>query len=251
MTANFTGYMYLGCYADAKVRLLDGAAVTDDSITHEQCAEYCNSISVGRFYPLIGLEEGNECFCGSSFSRAQGLANENACTMNCAGNSNENCGANGWINVFSATAIPAGITPLSTSSAAPATLTKTLAQATITQTTGPTITSTSAPAKQSEGALIGVGTVAGLMALALLGVLGMWLLQRRRGQRHVPFASDKGQLPVHETPVLNGQNNDGAFGVQPINNKIVQQPYSELPDDSQHPIYELHDREDQRYEPLR
>jgi hypothetical protein len=238
MSADFPGYKYVGCFSDSGMRLLDGAFKAHDDMTIDECVAYCNGISTTRFYSLIGLENANECYCGSSYTRDKGVQNENGCNMNCPGNKGQTCGANGYINVYSATGVPSGITPLPTSSPTmAASFTTTVAKATVTTTTGPTYTPTQAPpATESQGAIIGVSAVAGLLGLALLGLVGMWFLRRRKGQ-HEPISTTEGQLPIFQDPIT-----------EP---KYGQRPLSEMPDDSRTPVYELNNGQDQRYEPLR
>ena len=81
-----SGYTYLGCYVDYQIRLLDGAIYTDESsMTVPACESYCKTINIGRFYPFFGVEAGNQCFCGSNFTRTPD-PNEGVCSEPCSGN---------------------------------------------------------------------------------------------------------------------------------------------------------------------
>lgn len=242
MAADFPGYKYVGCFADSEMRLLDGAVAIDDSgMSRGECVSYCNSISIGRFYPLIGLEDANECFCGTTYTRDHGVANENGCDQTCPGNKNQSCGGNGYINVYSATVTPSGITPLPTSSPTmAASFTTTVAKATVTTTTGPTFTPTSAHSKSaSHGALAGVSAIAGVLGLALIALIVLWFLRSRKPQ-HERIPAD-GQLPVFQDP-----NVPTAYDP-----KYGQRPLSEMPNTPRTPVYELNNSDSSRYEPLR
>ena len=48
----------------------------------------------------FGLQYGDECYCGSEFKGINGKANEQDCSMNCAGNSKQLCGRGWRSNVY-------------------------------------------------------------------------------------------------------------------------------------------------------
>ena len=161
------GYLYLGCYADAPSRIIDGALVNSTSMTPAECSNYCNTISTGRFYPLIGLEAGSWCLCGTSFTRNPGESSDSRCRQSCAGNQSQYCGAPWFINVYNATSIPASITPISTATIPPA-------------TTSSIIPTSLVSSPRTSPALIGISVVAGVFGLTLLGIVGLWLFKRKR-----------------------------------------------------------------------
>jgi hypothetical protein len=167
--AQIPGYQYLGCYSDAPSRLLDGAFQDVSDMTVQNCTNYCNGISTSRFYPFIGVEDSTQCYCATNFTRNPGISNDERCSQSCGGNQSESCGALWLINVYSATAIPSNITPLST---------------TISPTpsaTGPLEPSNSPVSPpHTSAATIAVSVVAGVLALVLVGVVGLCLLRRKK-----------------------------------------------------------------------
>jgi hypothetical protein len=187
--ATIPGYTHIGCYPDGPVRLLDGAYYSDMNLTIQGCGLYCNSFGLkgfttDEFYPLIGVEDGQECFCGLNYTHALGDENANGCNMFCSGDSSEMCGGDGYIDVYSATVLPSGITLLSTSTAtSTASGTATPVTPSITRTTeGPTSMPSASPTSphQISAIVIAVSVIAGVLALALLIIFGLWFLRRRK-----------------------------------------------------------------------
>lgn len=204
------GYQHIGCYADSANRVLDGA-LWQGSITGELCASYCNGgISSGRFYPLIGLEDGNQCFCGSAYAHSPDTLNKDTCTSTCAGDSSSYCGGSGYIDVFSATTLPTGLTTSSTSSTTLASLRP--STVTITKATSlvPTSCTSVALPHQKSNTVIPVSVVAGVLALALLLICGSWLIRRRR------------RKPVPETELLGFQDQHKVeYPVKAANDNLI------------------------------
>jgi len=66
----------------------------------EACFQFCNSGTVN--YPYIGVEDGNQCYCGSiSAGTAVADPSQLLCGIPCLGNPNQMCGGNWYISVYS------------------------------------------------------------------------------------------------------------------------------------------------------
>ena len=91
---------FLGCYNDNENgnRTLGGYSWSSNQMTIEQCVSSCGA----RGYQYAGVQDANECFCGSGNYSAQGVSP--SCNMACTGNSAEICGGNGANGVYSAQA---------------------------------------------------------------------------------------------------------------------------------------------------
>ncbi|KAF4631614.1 hypothetical protein G7Y89_g6516 [Cudoniella acicularis] len=187
MASTPAGYTSLGCYADSATRLLTRPSTEDIAITIDVCEAYCsntNTNSSNQFYPIFGVEDGSQCFCGKGYTRSiDGQQIEDACTESCSGNQAEMCGAVWFINIYSytATTISAGVTLWPTSSG---TISSTAPVATVTTTAtqGPTATGaiSTVASPNTSPAVIALGVIAGLLALALLGILGSLFLRARK-----------------------------------------------------------------------
>ncbi|KAH7130137.1 heme peroxidase [Dendryphion nanum] len=106
-----TGYNYLGCYSEADGgRTLGDTDTTSDDMTVEKCATFCN----GSGY--FGLEYSKECYCGAILNAGSTLQPAGDCSMRCAGNSTEWCGAGRRLNVYQKIGVP---TPISTTISVP------------------------------------------------------------------------------------------------------------------------------------
>ncbi|TFK29164.1 hypothetical protein FA15DRAFT_632705 [Coprinopsis marcescibilis] len=123
-------WSYMGCYQDnSAARVLADLFIIDNANTISKCLKTCAT----RGYSFGGVEYGNECFCSNSLRTGSVQAIETQCSMNCAGNANEKCGAGGRVNVFSRV-------PSSSSSAGSITVSSTAAPTST--STGPTPSST-------------------------------------------------------------------------------------------------------------
>jgi hypothetical protein len=99
--------------------------------------------------------------------------------MACTGDSNETCGGQGYIDVYSATVTPSGKTLLPTSTAIGTATAVSLS--TVTVTARPTSTTSNAPAPADQmPTVIALSVITSLLALSLLGILVLWFLRRRR-----------------------------------------------------------------------
>ncbi|KAF4637471.1 hypothetical protein G7Y89_g616 [Cudoniella acicularis] len=112
-------FNYYGCYTEANTdRALQQAATASNLMTIEFCAAYCSA------FTYFGTEYGRECYCGNSFSAGSLAAPITDCSMLCANDTTEYCGAGGRLSVYalngtvSPTSAPSSAAP-TTSSAAP------------------------------------------------------------------------------------------------------------------------------------
>lgn len=117
--AQKNNYALLGCYNDLypNSRALNGAYSDNPSggQTIGKCLSFC--ASQGGY--LAGLENGNQCFCGSQLDPASkvtqpangiSVSNNGGCSTPCAGNSTQDCGGPNRLLIFqSNTGVPAKI----------------------------------------------------------------------------------------------------------------------------------------------
>ena len=89
-----------GCYVEGTTgRALTNASITSTTgMTAESCVSYCSK----KGYPLAGLENGDECYCGDKLRNGGKLANDapSRCNMRCSGNKYEYCGGLSRLNVY-------------------------------------------------------------------------------------------------------------------------------------------------------
>lgn len=83
---------YLGCFVDQGTRALPDSLLAADNMTAQLCAAHCAN------YSYFGVEFGRECWCGNS--PPQTPAPDSDCSMPCAGDNNQLCGAGNRINVW-------------------------------------------------------------------------------------------------------------------------------------------------------
>lgn len=102
-----TGWVATGCKTEATSgRALTGYYFTSSAMTNELCITTCQS----KGYTMAGAEFANECYCGDSFATGSVKA-DGTCTMPCAGNSLESCGAGNRLTTFNYTLGLASLTP--------------------------------------------------------------------------------------------------------------------------------------------
>ncbi|TAQ83468.1 hypothetical protein B7494_g8209 [Chlorociboria aeruginascens] len=90
-----SGYNYLGCYTEGvNTRALSGGLYANDSMTIQMCAVSCSA------YTYFGAEYSRECWCGNSFGAGANLTSNSNCSMACAGDSTEYCGAGNRLSVY-------------------------------------------------------------------------------------------------------------------------------------------------------
>ncbi|KAG7044981.1 WSC domain-containing protein [Colletotrichum scovillei] len=95
-----TGWEYLGCFKDSAVRTLDGdpSIYFTGSMSNEKCIAHCGSMG----FQLAGTEYGKECWCGTAFQLAVRIPEEQ-CNEVCDGKSNDICGGDWAVTVYSKT----------------------------------------------------------------------------------------------------------------------------------------------------
>ncbi|KAL2134895.1 hypothetical protein VTI74DRAFT_10530 [Chaetomium olivicolor] len=112
-------YDWYGCRTEAtNMRALSAATFASDDMTLEACQAYCSA------YTYFGVEYARECYCGNSFNTGSVSAPDADCSMTCAGNPNNYCGAGNRLSVYARNGTPqpssTGPTAAATSSAVPA-----------------------------------------------------------------------------------------------------------------------------------
>ncbi|TVY18408.1 WSC domain-containing protein, partial [Lachnellula arida] len=115
-------YNYMGCFTEGNgVRALAAASYPSDSNTIEACVAACSP------YMYAGAEYGRECYCADSFSAGSAIAPDGDCSMTCAGNQYEYCGAGNRLSVYvrngtdnSSGSVPQSSTPSKTSTSSSA-----------------------------------------------------------------------------------------------------------------------------------
>ncbi|KAH8815901.1 WSC domain-containing protein [Xylogone sp. PMI_703] len=94
--ANFTPFVYAGCYQDpynARALVFD-TGLDSSSMTQETCIAFCK----GNNYRYAGLEDGGECFCGSAINGPK--LDDAECSTPCSGNPDEMCGGNLILSIY-------------------------------------------------------------------------------------------------------------------------------------------------------
>ncbi|KAI4195074.1 MAG: hypothetical protein LQ350_007405 [Teloschistes chrysophthalmus] len=87
-------YRYNGCYRENNPgrQLTVQIYGNDANMTNDKCIAGC----AAQGYPIAASEYTNECWCGKRFPSQ--MANENDCNYQCAGNSSQTCGGNGYFH---------------------------------------------------------------------------------------------------------------------------------------------------------
>ncbi|THH32546.1 hypothetical protein EUX98_g1633 [Antrodiella citrinella] len=86
-----SGWAEVGCTVEGtNGRALTGASTTSPTMTKAECANFCAADG----FPYAGVEYGDECYCGQSFSNgaSSNTVGWQECSTTCAGNPNEDCG---------------------------------------------------------------------------------------------------------------------------------------------------------------
>ncbi|ETI20140.1 hypothetical protein G647_08174 [Cladophialophora carrionii CBS 160.54] len=93
------GWSYVGCGTDNYYnRILTGASQSNDQMTNEACAAFCES----KGFSIAGTEYSRECYCGNSIPDSgkpiPGVIGD--CTMKCSGDDSGFCGGAGTISLY-------------------------------------------------------------------------------------------------------------------------------------------------------
>ncbi|XP_062621142.1 uncharacterized protein LOC134282764 [Saccostrea cucullata] len=86
---------YVGCFQDQSSKTLNGKHNTSDSMTVENCKEFCQHQDT-QFY---GLKSSSKCFCVNSLSQSVKTADKE-CSSKCSGNEEQICGGDRRISVY-------------------------------------------------------------------------------------------------------------------------------------------------------
>ncbi|KAK0660111.1 WSC domain-containing protein [Cercophora samala] len=105
--AALPGITSLGCFVDTAARVLPNNIIGADDMTAAKCAENCAD------YDFFGTQWSRECFCGSILPTEPAPSSD--CSMPCAGDDNELCGAGMRLNVYSFDKEPTTVTTTTTS----------------------------------------------------------------------------------------------------------------------------------------
>ncbi|XP_076105993.1 sialate:O-sulfotransferase 1-like [Mytilus galloprovincialis] len=85
----------VGCFADDAGRLFDTKKAKNSSMSLKKCRQLCQS------YTYVGLEGGDECFCGNRLNRQQYPSKPNSqCNKRCSGEHARMCGGTWRISVY-------------------------------------------------------------------------------------------------------------------------------------------------------
>jgi hypothetical protein len=95
--ATLSGVTSLGCFVDTADRILPNSIISTDDMTAAKCAVNCAG------YEYFGTQWGRECYCGSVAPTVSASSSE--CSMPCAGDGNELCGAGMRLNVYKCDAV--------------------------------------------------------------------------------------------------------------------------------------------------
>ncbi|KAL9580059.1 MAG: hypothetical protein Q9212_004716 [Teloschistes hypoglaucus] len=87
-------YRYKGCYKENNPgrQLTVQIYGNDANMTNDKCIAGC----AAQGYPIAASEYTNECWCGKRFPIQ--MADESDCNYQCAGNSSQTCGGNGYFH---------------------------------------------------------------------------------------------------------------------------------------------------------
>ncbi|KAJ6258342.1 hypothetical protein Dda_6382 [Drechslerella dactyloides] len=92
------GWNYIGCWTETSPTRAISAfrPPSSTSMTTAMCITTCRE----KGYTFAGLQNGSECYCGSSKSAASQSAPDEQCNFNCPGNVTEFCGAPNRLQVY-------------------------------------------------------------------------------------------------------------------------------------------------------
>jgi hypothetical protein len=96
-----TAWTAMGCYfEDSKLPILEqnmSPAGGDAALTIPKCKNSCYR----RAYGFAGVQQGNQCWCGS-YVGGEWANNQTDCNTPCTGDKNTFCGGKGFVNAFKA-----------------------------------------------------------------------------------------------------------------------------------------------------
>ncbi|KAJ7173130.1 glyoxal oxidase N-terminus-domain-containing protein [Mycena crocata] len=107
-----SGWSYKGCVQEpSSGRTLTNYSFTDPGMTVDKCVATCNS----KGFHMAGVEYASECYCGDKFqataSGGGSAAPAGDCSMACAGESTQQCGAGNRLSMYSIVVAVAPVLP--------------------------------------------------------------------------------------------------------------------------------------------
>jgi len=199
----FLSTLFLFSLVTSQQISLVGCYKYDDSFTSMgvyifQSSGACTKNCSSGGYPLAGLSNGNICLCGSSYPSTD--VSSSYCSMPCVGYDKEDCGADGYMTVWTtglsnvqignSNGTSSSSTATTKSTASPTVVYITTGGVTVTQTrSSPTETSASSSGGGGTGGGIGAGGIAGIVVGILLVAAiggGLFIFFRRRRLKNDP-----------------------------------------------------------------
>ncbi|KAJ5689235.1 hypothetical protein N7462_003627 [Penicillium macrosclerotiorum] len=162
--SSMSSYSYYGCYTDSTRRVLGEMQRSFQLNDPQFCCDYCLGVSTG--YQWCGVENGHNCYCGSTTSSAT-TAMSTDCSIGCDGAPDVQCGGRWRMNIYSVTVSLPVTTTAST-----------------TQTDHVSTETAAATSLDSQSSGLGGGAIAGIVIGAVAGVvlaaILFWILRFRR-----------------------------------------------------------------------
>nr|XP_006824159.1 PREDICTED: IgGFc-binding protein-like [Saccoglossus kowalevskii] len=92
---------YQGCYKDGNINALNiYSTLADDNMNIEKCQGICMNAIGSLNVIYAGVEQSNQCFCGTTFDRFGAADSEDECNMQCSGDDTQTCGGSLRMNVY-------------------------------------------------------------------------------------------------------------------------------------------------------
>ncbi|WVR00301.1 hypothetical protein IAU59_007444 [Kwoniella sp. CBS 9459] len=145
------GFSYLGCYTEATgMRALSVAKGLGSANSIANCTAACQG------YTYAGVEYGQECYCGNTLNTGSVRALEADCSMTCAANASEYCGAGNRLNVYTISNVTTSTstTSAAVSTSASASVSGSVSASTTSSSAAPTSTVPTTPATISAYAYV-------------------------------------------------------------------------------------------------
>ncbi|EMC92658.1 hypothetical protein BAUCODRAFT_114446 [Baudoinia panamericana UAMH 10762] len=97
-----------GCYTEGNGgRAFSNQMPDNDTMTVESCIQQCSDLG----YTIAAMEYSHQCFCDNYIRNSPSRAPESSCSMACAGNKGEICGAGSILSVYTVGNMTAYINP--------------------------------------------------------------------------------------------------------------------------------------------
>ena len=100
LAAQGQSFTYKGCYSKGSGAALSGGSLTSAAtISVDTCAALC----LAKGYSWMGVEYGKECSCNNAGVTNGATLSANGdqdCSLKCAGNALQNCGASGKVQIY-------------------------------------------------------------------------------------------------------------------------------------------------------